>query len=248
MPLASRRPMQAFLQHVVRGEREAMLQSLKENPRLLVQRDSVTDSSGRAFDSISCFEYALWALDKHLWDDILDCLPLDETGHLTEERRRIVAELQGQYARVKTTGVTYTLNGMTKTESHYDFALIAALQEQVNAQNAPGVTNWNAIDKQWREGVGGAQLLCPMHVIDEYYSNTPFNPVPTFATRPIPVNGLRRKIYNWLSSGWESWRGGVSKLGTNFAIYKAWGGVRAGSLPPWAWRGPVRFRRHYCVM
>ncbi|KTD67851.1 hypothetical protein Lste_1009 [Legionella steelei] len=159
---AKRQSLKKFLSHVVHGEHKQVQEILRHDIRLLLQRDTVTDCSGREFASISGFEYALWALDKHLWDDMLACLPVDEQDHLTEEDRGIVAELQRQYVQVKTQGVTYKLNGVSKTERHYDFAFINALQEQVKAQKAPGAKNWNDIDEHWRTVVGGGSgcVLC----------------------------------------------------------------------------------------
>lgn len=226
-----------FLHHVVRGEHAQMQNMLRANINLLCQRGIVTDSSGREFGSISGFEYALWALDKFQWDDMLACLPRDNTGHLTEEGQKIATQLQQQYVHVKTRGVTYRFNGVTKTESHYDFAIINALKEQVATQTAPGEKNWTNIDKQWREGVGGSQRLCPMHVVDEYCSDTSFDPVPQFDSRPRLASGLRQ-FYNYLSSSWEFWFAAHSKLGSDFAIGKGprapgaggrqWGRGRAG--------------------
>lgn len=238
MNFLSRRPpavpmtLRKFLHLAVRGEHTQMQHMLRENIDLLWQRGIVTDYSGREFGAISGFEYALWALDKHQWDDMLACLPREKTGHLTAKGREIVEELQRQYVQVKTKGVTYRLNEMTETESHYDFSIINALQEQVNAQNAPGDKNWDAIDKHWCQFVGGVQRLLPVHVVDEYCSKTPFSlAVPQFTTRPKPANGLRQ-FYNHLSGVWESWFGGHSKLGVDFAIFKgaasaAWTSERA---------------------
>ena len=235
IPMGQRKLVHSFLRRVVRGQDALMKQMLDENIEWLFKRERVTDCSGREFDSISGFEYALWALDKHQWDDMFACLPRDGEGHLTEKSLKVVAELKKQYAQVKSQGVIYKLNGIIKTESHYDFAIIGELQKQLNAQNAAGVKNWNAIDRQWREGVGGAQRLCPMHVVDEYCSTTPFGPVvPTFNSRPQPAKGLRR-FYSWLSTVWESWGGVNSKLGVDFAIIKTAGVHAAGVAGGSAW-------------
>ena len=220
-----------LVQLVVHGEYEKVKTMLKDGPHLplFCQRTTVTDYSGREFDPISGFEYALWALDKHMWNDILSCLPRDKAGHLTDEGRVIVAELQRQYNRVKNEGVTYKLNGVVKTESHYDFALIKELQKQVTAQDADGDKDWDAIDTQWRDGVGGVQCLLPMHVVDEYCSNTPFNPLPQFVSRARPARAAR-EFYNWLSNSWEFWFSRDSKLGVKFGIFKGDGVARAGEM------------------
>ncbi|HBP6861771.1 TPA: F-box protein, partial [Legionella pneumophila] len=117
-----------------------------------------------------------------------------------------------------TEGVTYRLNGKTITEKHFDFknTIIKELKAQVDSINAPGAKNWDAIDKQWREGVGGAQKLLPMHVVYEYCSDEPFYPVPKFTSRPKSS----KQFHNWTTNKDENWFGVDSKLGSELAIYK----------------------------
>ncbi|KGP62135.1 hypothetical protein EP47_01355, partial [Legionella norrlandica] len=144
-----------------------------------------------------------------------------------------LTRLIAQYNKVNTYGVTYKLNGKTITEKHFDFnnTLIKELQAQVDSINAPGVKNWAAIDKQWREDVGGAQKQLPMHVVNEYCSNEPFYPVPKFTSQPKSS----KQFYNWTTEKNENWFSGDSKLSVDFAIYKGalWrcrSGVREAGL------------------
>lgn len=55
-----------LLHHVVRDEHEAVQAMLKNDMNLFFERGNVTDCSGRTFEQISAFEYALWGLDKHM--------------------------------------------------------------------------------------------------------------------------------------------------------------------------------------
>lgn len=75
--------------------------------------------------------------------------------------------------------------------------------------NAPGINNWDAINKQWREGVGGAQKLLPMRVVNEYCSGASFYPVSEFILPPKsskPFDNLTTGQYeNWFSSD-SNWR------------------------------------------
>lgn len=204
-----------FLHHVVRGNHEAVVEMLKKNPSLMHIRGQVTDLSGRKFTNISGFEYAMWALDKHMWTQMLDCLPK------TEEGEKIKEVLRAQYQRIKEVGVTYELHGViTQTpEKHFDFegTIIKELQEYVDKDD----------DNQWRTGVGSAQKLLPIHVVYEYCSDTPFYPVPDFKEQPKSS----KEFYNWLNNGEkESWFCGESKLGIDFAIYKGACRVGAGSM------------------
>ncbi|HFN0435406.1 TPA: F-box protein, partial [Legionella pneumophila] len=126
-----------------------------------------------------------------------------------------------QYNKVNTEGVTYRLNGKTITEKHFDFknTIIKELKAQVDSVNAPGAKNWGAIDKQWREGVGGAQKLLPMHVVYEYCSDEPFYPVPQFTAQP----NSSKQFFNWDTDKDENWFSVDSRLAVDFAIYKGGG-------------------------
>jgi hypothetical protein len=214
------------LYHVVRGEHDAVRTLLTNNIDLLYKRGSVTDCSGRTFESISPFEYALWALDKHMWDTMLSCIPKNEKGN------KVLAQLRAQYKAFKIDekapeekvetpqikGVTYSLNGTPITESHFNFkqTIIKELQAQVNAQNAPGNKNWKAIDKQWVEGVGGAQRLLPMHVVNEYCAPLAFYPIPNFTI----YSGSSRQFFNYMTDKDDDWFTCDSKLGIDFGIFR----------------------------
>ena len=108
---------------------------------------------------------------------------------------------------------TYTLHGNTITESHFDFKniLINALQTLVDMESSI------AKDTQWKEGVGGAQKLLPMHIIYEYCSKEPFYPIPQFITQPESSN----QFFNWTTQENEYWFCTDSELSVSFAILKA---------------------------
>lgn len=215
-----------LLHHVTRGEHDVVKSMLKKDISLISKWGKVTDCSGREFENISGFEYALWAMDKYMWAAMIEYIPSNEEG------KKVFARLNAQYNKVNTDGVTYRLNGKTITEKHFDFenTIIKELQTQVDSINAPGEKNLDAIDNHWREGVGGAQKQLPMHVVDEYCSDEPFIPVPKFTSQPKSS----KQFYNWTTEKDENWLSVDSKLSVDFAIYKgaAWpegGAVRAGS-------------------
>ena len=77
-----------LLQYVAEGEQdkaEKMLKGksggllgwgeIKANPDLLSHRSTVKDLSGREFKQITAFQYALWAMDWHMWTMIQKYLP-----------------------------------------------------------------------------------------------------------------------------------------------------------------------------
>ncbi len=201
-----------LLHHVVRGNHEAVITMLENNPSLMCIRGQVKDLSGREFFNMSGFEYCLWALDKHMWTKMLACVPK------TQEGEQIMAVLRKQYQTIKEHGVTYTLHRVTehympdtitKTEKHFDFkgTIIKELQDYAD----------NHDDKQWRTGAGGSQRLLPAHVVHEYCSDTPFNPLPDFTTQPVSS----KEFYNFVSNSKESWYRVGSKLGVDFGVYKS---------------------------
>lgn len=207
-----RKKLSPFLYHITHGNYEAVETMLfEEDMSLFYTKSRITDCSGRTFENISGFEYALWALDKHMWTTILECIPQ------TKEGAWVLQLLKGQYDNLNKKGVTYHLNGQTITEKHFDFdnTIIKALQTQVDSINAPD-KNWDAIDKQWREGVGGAQKLLPPAVVDWYCSDVPFMPLPDFTSQPKSL----KQFYNWTTNKDEGWFSVDSGLGTEFAIYK----------------------------
>lgn len=124
-----------LLHYVARGDHKAVEAMLKKDMSLIFKRGVVTDCSGREFENVSPFEYALWALDKHMWAAMIACIPQNEEG------RKVFAQLIAQYNKVNTDGVTYKLNGQTITEKHFDFnnTIIKELQTQVDSLNAPGL-------------------------------------------------------------------------------------------------------------
>ena len=63
--------------HVAFGEQDEAKEMLKINPELLLHKGDVTDYSNRTFKGITAFQYALWALDWHMWMMIKKYLPDD---------------------------------------------------------------------------------------------------------------------------------------------------------------------------
>lgn len=61
--------------------------------------------------------------------------------------------------------------------------------------------------------------MAPMHVVNEYCSNSNFEPHPPFDEQPRLSYGAGR-FYNCLSDDWEDWFAPHSGLGRDFAISK----------------------------
>lgn len=222
--------MSELLSHTAKGEEGAVRALLQETPEYLLGRGNIRDYSGRSFSNITAFQYALWALDSHMWKAMLSCIPNNTKG------QDIGAGLLTQYEEVITNGLHYTDAKQEIThEFHFNFQpLINALSVYVEQFSN---WDWTQRDRHWCTKVGVAQRNIPAHVAQEYcYPGRPFYPTPSFkeATLPRTIvfhNFLTGKDMLW----WESESHGL-KLGVNFAIYR-WRGPRlTGKLGACAWR------------
>jgi hypothetical protein len=205
-----------LLDCIVWGKQNSVEKLLKTSPELMLERTTFTDYSGRTFSNISAFEYVLWALDtRYMVNMMLNCLPNDDKG------LAIAKALKGQYEHVDIQGVTYTLEGKTITEKHFDFSvLINALQTYVNQFN-----NWGLHDRvtHWCTEVGRAQCDVPAHVIQHYCDpeKTLFDASLSLFTKK---EELRRTLefYNLETSKGMTWRHpvvtGNSVLGVNLGL------------------------------
>lgn len=212
-----------LLVFVVTGAHDKVVSMLNKDISLLYQHGPVIDYSQREFlgdYEISPFKYVLWALDKHMWSTMLDCLPKDD-----DKANEILKILRSQYDSLVKNGITYQLNGKTVVESHFDFenTLIKELNMLNDWINATTSQDSDAIEKQWREGVGRSQQLAPIHVVHEYCSENPFAPLPQFTSKPK----CSIQFFNWNTEMYEDWFSCDSQLGLDFAISK--GGKRGAS-------------------
>lgn len=137
-------------------------------------------------------------------------------------------QLIEQYKKIKTNGITYKLHNNTFIEQHFDFknTLIKEIQTQFDSINNGTTQNWKTINQQWQKGVGGAQKLLPTHVVDEYCSHEPFNPVPKFTSKP----SSSRQFYPDTNNNPENWFNKKSLLGCHVAVFKGhWKAGRAST-------------------
>jgi hypothetical protein len=156
-----------FLRLVAKGEQDKAEAMLKANPRLGLAAGSVTDLSKRTFKNITALQYALWALDWNMWLMLLKYIPREE------------AQLQA---------MALDENG-TEHGKHFDFSqLLNAYRTYEQNYDAWGkAKNWKAMETHWCQQVGGAQLLLPAHVVNEYCRpDRAFYPLPDFKQEGLP--------------------------------------------------------------
>jgi len=157
----------AFLKLVADGKQDEAEACLINNPNLVLASGDVIDYSGRPFRRITGFQYALWALDWHMWKMILKYL------------KQFPGEAEAQ-AQTVATGSWVSDHG-----EYFNMQPLLAVLETYRAN----YMDWS-IDKSrdhWIREVGGAQHLLPMHVFQEYcYPNRGFIPTPTFTEDEFP--------------------------------------------------------------
>ena len=184
---------------------------VKANPGLLLHHGTVTDLAGREFKGITAFQYALWAMDWHMWTMIKKYLP----------REAQAEQLQTLEAKGTAHGKHFSLQPLT-----------GALQTYVD--NAEKVWKYNQrAEDHWCKVVGGAQKGLPAHVVNEYCrGDRPFEPCPQEWEAKLPRT---REMDVWdstqsktVKSSWFVAPSSKGGLGLNFAFYRSNGPEGAG--------------------
>ncbi len=184
---------QPFLALVTEGEQEMAEALLKQTPALAHTPSDVTDLSGRSFKTITGFQYAVWALDWHMWRMIRKYLP-DEAA-----KEQIARMKNGAWVQQYGASAEPLLQNLIDT-------LQACIDLLVQKKYDEGSVLWN-------KKVGSAQRLLPVHVVNEYCrADRPFEPCPDFTTVSLPRN---RVSYGseWYTATWDN--GGLGEAFAN---------------------------------
>jgi len=191
-----------FLNLVGWGDQETAQRMLEADPKLALLKGDLTDCSGRTFKNITAFQYALWALDYHMWTMVKNYLSKEDTRAQLEELNQIAKLDEQQGWSIITSQSTWPLISWT--------VLIKALDDYVKNYDA-----WDGTQCQnhWRQQVGGAQLILPAHVINEYsHPSRPFYPCPKWSNEEVVLP--RTGVTDWrIASGY--------KLGSGFGWVRA---------------------------
>jgi hypothetical protein len=147
---------QKFLALVTEGKQRQAEEMLIEYPWLANYKGDVIDLSERSFKNITGFQYAVWALDWHMWSMMLKHIHKDY----------ICKQLRGME-----TG-SFVEHGSFASWQN----LIDAMDKNIELFNA---LEWEEADVHWCHVVHDAQLLLPTHVVNEYC-----NPTSYFKMRP----------------------------------------------------------------
>jgi hypothetical protein len=224
-----------FLLFIAAGEQDQAEAMLKANPSLATAKGTVTDLSGRTFEDITGFQYAVWALDWHMWKMIYN-MENPERGYLSaEQTAQQMSEIDGA-PWTKKHGV------------HFSFdPLINALDTCVKHYQA---SRWGEGDAAWVQQVGGAQLWLPAHAINEYCRpDRSFHPTPNFLEVNLP-RSMKTDDGFWFTA---EYNGG--KLGVKFGVLRSSSSAASGYLPGGIYlqssllqRGPARDHLSVCAL
>jgi serine/threonine protein kinase len=219
---ADAKTLEQLLQWVAEGEQDKAEELIKKDKHLLLHAGTVKDLSGREFKGITAFQYALWALDYHMWTMIKKYLP----------REAQVEQLQALESKGTAHGKHFSLKELTD-----------ALQVYVDNAEKVWKYDQRAVD-HWCKVVGGAQTRLPAHVVNEYCrSDRPFEPCPLEWEAKLPRT-LALKVWDSTHSKtvdgvWFIPPSARDGLGLNYAFLRynydwprcgAWFGSGAGSI------------------
>jgi serine/threonine protein kinase len=190
-----------LLRYVAEGEQDKAEALIQKDKNLLLHPGTLKDLSGREFKGITAFQYALWAMDYHMWTMIQKYLPKESQAE----------QLQVLESKGTAYGKHFSLKELTD-----------ALQVYVD-----NAKTWN-YDKraisQWCQKVGGAQRRLPAHVVNEYCRiDRPFEPCPQEwesklpRTREVPERWDSKQSKR-IKGSWFVDPNSDDSLGFNFAF------------------------------
>jgi serine/threonine protein kinase len=152
-----------LLQLVAEGEQDKAEALIREDKNLLLHAGKVKDLSDREFKHITAFQYALWAMDWHMWTMIQNYLPLESQ---TDQLR----ELE------------------TKSTEYGTHFRINVYRDAIDAYMSKfSDWDWGARGINWRVAIGGLQRQFPAHVVNEYCrEDRAFEPCPSEWESKLP--------------------------------------------------------------
>lgn len=202
----TQREMKKFLHHVGFGEQDEAESMLKSNPRLAEIQGDLTDCSDRTWRKITGFQYAVLALDYHMWTMLLKYL----------EDTQIRAQLEELYNNAALTADGWIIKSAweNKWPAVGWTKLIEVLDIYVKNYDR---WTYDQRETHWCQQIGGAQLILPAHVINEYsHPSRPFYPCPKWGNNEasLPRQGV---------SDWRIADNGKYNLGKDFAWWSRGG-------------------------
>ncbi len=195
---SNRQELSQFLRFVAEGEQDRAEAMLRKHRDLVLFPGDVQDLSGRTFENITGFQYAVWALDWHMWMMLRRYLPDEQAA----------TQIMSPGSWVRTHGLHAGMLG-----GPFDQLIKAYEKYSSNIEAWSKNKRYDLIQAQWCQQIGGAQLLLPAQAINEYcHPDRSFNPCPSFLEPTLPRT---RKIDEgeWFTASYNH-----GKLGDGFGI------------------------------
>lgn len=162
-----------LLELVAFGEQDQAETIVKLDPALLLMKGKVTDGSGRTFKNITVFQYAVWALDWHMWTMLLKYLTKEEAGQQLSAWEKQASHPHGKHANWQ---------GLIDAYTTYYISLVTENR----------ASDWGLTRSVWIQQIGKAQLLLPAHVVNEYcHGSRAFSPLPDFENGKVELTRSR---------------------------------------------------------
>lgn len=185
-----------LLKNVARGEQDIAETICCRSSALLLAKGKLIDYSGRVFNNITAFQYALWALDRHMWRMILKYLPRSEALK--------------QFNELK----SYS----TEHGKHFDFLpLITALTCYIDNYLLMSIDLATEI---WCKYVGREQRDVPAHVA-QFFCSPNFS---KYLKGKLQEDTFQRTlvIYDWSARYYRLWfpLSDDNRLGHDYAIVR----------------------------
>lgn len=168
-----------FLRLVVGGEQNQAEAMLKNTPELALFPANVTDLSGRTFKNITGFQYAVWALDSHMWTMLQKYL----TSYAAIEQIKGLEVGPWVYQHGKSASWQNLINALDE---------FIKLQRQSRSTEA---------DSQWCTKVSNAQKLLPTHVVNQYcHPDRSFELCPNFKNSAQLPRSRKTDMGDWFQA------------------------------------------------
>jgi serine/threonine protein kinase len=205
IPPVDQKDLNQLLHYVAEGEQDKAEALIQKDKNLLLHPGTIKDLSGREFKQIKAFQYALWAMDWHMWTMIQEYLPQEAQAHQCQE-----LETQD------------TAHG-----KHFSLeSLTGALRTYVDNAETVWKYDQRAAD-HWCKKVGEEQKLLPAHVVNEYCrADRSFKPCPSPSRWKAKLPRTRElEVYDsshakWVKGSWFVAPSSNDGLGVNFAFYR----------------------------
>lgn len=194
-----------FYVSVTHGDQNQAETLLRKNRYLALIATDLTDCAGRNFRQITAFQYAIWALDYHMWTMIRKYLS-DE-----ESKKQIIGLNNGAWILEHAAQASWQ-------------QLIDALQHHVAHSGSWGAEQCRG---NWITQIGKAQLKLPAHVMHEYHKEDGlFNSTKSFDEQVVSRTKITDRWFTYNAayklgvSG--AWSGGVSSFNTGPGTWNDW--------------------------